>query len=144
MEEKQALSLLYLPAAHFNVPPVASLPLPVTPWHPFPLAPFHILLYMSNPPSPTCRKFALVERAASKRCSQLAAAKLPRPQLAGIQLSGSEKRKRGWKSLTSHMVPSSAGASPLRGQMANSYISSTLLISRAEMENIYIFTTNTR
>lgn len=92
MEEKQALSLLYLPAAHFNVPPVASLPLPVTPWHPFPLAPFRILLYMSNPPLPTCRKFALVAKAASKRCSQLAAAKLPVPSQ---QASSCQAQRRG-------------------------------------------------
>lgn len=41
-----------------------------------------------------------------------AAAKPPRPQLAAIQLSGCAKRKRGGKSLTSHMVPSSVGDTP--------------------------------
>lgn len=117
----KTLSLLYLPAVRFNVFPEAFSLLPVLLAHHLPLAPFShspsIRLILR---SPTCRKFALVVRHSIKALLSACSCQAPRPLLAGIQLSGAERGKRGRKSLTSHMVPGSAAASPLHGQMANS------------------------
>lgn len=119
--KKKALSLLYLPAVRFNVLPEAFSLLPVLLAHHFPLAPFsHSPSIRLILPSPTCRKFALVARHGIKALLSACSCQAPRPLLAGIQLSGAERGKRGRKSLTSHMVPGSAAASPLHGQMANS------------------------
>lgn len=118
---KKALSLLYLPAVRFNVLPEAFSLLPVLLAHHLPLAPFsHSPSIRLILPSPTCRKFALVARHGIKALLSACSCQAPRPLLAGIQLSGAERGKRGRKSLTSHMVPGSAAASPLHGQMANS------------------------
>lgn len=135
-EKKKAPSLLYSPAVHFNVLPEAFFLLPILSLFLFPLTPFPVhRLYVSPSLHLPVESLRCIKAMLSARSCQA-----PRPLLAGIQLSGSDRRKRGRKSLTSHMVPSSAGASPLRGQMANSYISSTLLISSSEIENISLFT----
>lgn len=132
---KKAPSLLYSPAVRFNVLPEAFSLLPILSLFLFPLTPFPVRrLYVSPSPHLPVESLRCIKAMLSARSCQA-----PSPLLAGIQLSGSDRRKRGRKSLTSHMVPSSAGASPLRGQMANSYISSTLLISSSEMENISLF-----
>lgn len=127
---------MYSPAVRFNVLPEAFSLLPILSLFLFPLTPFPVhRLYVSPSPYLPVESLRCIKAMLSARSCQT-----PRPLLAGIQLSGSDRRKRGRKSLTSHMVLSSAGASPLRGQMANSYISSTLLISSSEMENISLFT----
>lgn len=133
---RKAPSLLYSPAVRFNVLPEAFSLLPILSLFLFPLTPFPVRrLYVSPTPHLPVESLRCIKATLSARSCQAL-----RPLLAGIQLSGSDRRKRGRKSLTSHMVPSSAGASPLHGQMANSYISSTLLISNSEMENISPFT----
>lgn len=133
---RKAPSLLYSPAVHFNVLPEAFSLLPILSVFLFPLTPIPVhRLYVSPSPHLPVESLRCIKATLSARSCQA-----PCPLLAGIQLSGSDRRKRGRKSLTSHMVPSSAGASPLHGQMANSYISSTLLISSSEMENISLCT----